>query len=75
MELFALYIVMGFKEYFLAQEYKMRKVLDIKSNPIIPPPIPKTGFRPGGAAKMKVWQVAKPYKPLFRTSQSLLKKS
>lgn len=65
---------MGFKEYFLANEYKLRGVLDLKDNPIIPSPIPKTGFRNSGATKMNVMAAVKPYKPIFRKPGSLLKK-
>jgi hypothetical protein len=63
---------MDFKEFFLAQE-TLRGVRDLKVSPIIPSEIPKTGFRPGGAAHMKVWQPAKPYKPIFRANKSNLK--
>ena len=66
-------IAMGFKEYFLAHETKMRGVLDYKDNPIVPTEIPKTGFNPSGAAKMRFWTPAKPYKPIFRMGKSALK--
>jgi hypothetical protein len=64
---------MGFKEYFLAHEMKMRGVLDYKDNPIVPTSIPKTGFVNSGATKMRLWTPAKPYKPIFRMGKSALK--
>lgn len=64
---------MGFKEYFLMYERELRGVLDLKDNPIIPSPIPKTGLRHAGSTKMRTWQPAKPYKPIFRMGKSVLK--
>lgn len=64
---------MGFKEYFLANELKLRGVLDLKDNPIIPAPIPKSGLHNSGPGKMRLWQPAKPYKPIFRMGKSVLK--
>ncbi len=64
---------MGFKEYFLANEYKWRGVLDYKDNPIVPTSVPKTGFHNSGATKMRLWAPAKPYTPLFRMGKSQLK--
>lgn len=54
---------MNFKEYFLAQEFKLKGVLHPKDCPLVPSSIPKTGFRNSGAAKMNVMQPAHPYKP------------
>lgn len=54
---------MGFKEYFLANEYKLRGVLHLKDCPIVPSSIPKTGFRNSGALKMSMTEPAKPYIP------------
>jgi hypothetical protein len=64
---------MGFKEYFLANELKIKGVLDLKDCPIIPTAIPKTGFRNSGAAKMNVMAPVKPYKHIFRMGKSVLK--
>jgi len=64
---------MGFKEYFLANEAKLRGVLDLKDNPIVPTAIPKTGFQNSGARKMSTWTPAKPYIAKFRMGQSSLK--
>lgn len=64
---------MGFKEYFLANELKMRGVFDYKDNPLIPTEIPKTGFQPSGARKMNMMAAVKPYQPIFRKGISALK--
>jgi hypothetical protein len=54
---------MGFKEYFLANELKIKGVMDLKDNPLIPTEIPKTGFQNSGARKMGVLAQSKPYTP------------
>lgn len=64
---------MEFREFFLVNELKLRGVKDLKANPVIPSEIPKTGFRNNGAAQMKVWLPAKPYKPIFRMGKSFTK--
>jgi len=65
---------MGFKEYFLANELKIRGVMNIKNN-LVPASIPKTGFCNSGAAKMNLLAPVQPYKPkpmntFFRKGQS-----
>jgi len=64
---------MGFKEYFLANELKIKGVLNPKDCPIVPTTIPKTGFRNSGANKMNVMAFVKPYTPIFRMGKSVLK--
>lgn len=54
---------MGFREYFLANEFKLRGVLHPKDCPIVPSSIPKTGLRNSGATKMNTTQPATPYRP------------
>jgi len=58
---------MGFKEYFLAQEFELKPVKVIMANPIIPSIAKK-----GGAKNMKFWLAPK-YQPLFRAGKSLIK--
>lgn len=64
---------MGFKEYFLANEFKLKGVLNPKDCPIVPTAIPKTGFRNSGANKMNIMAAVKPYKAIFRMGKSVLK--
>lgn len=68
---------MGFKEYFLANELKLRSVV-LKDNPLVPCSIPKTGFQNSGARKMNMMASVKPYKPkppdhTFRMGKSALR--
>lgn len=68
---------MGFKEYFLANELKIRSVV-LKGNPQVPCAIPKTGFQNSGARKMNMMAAVQPYKPkphqpIFRLGKSSLK--
>ena len=68
---------MGFKEYFLANELKLRGAV-LMNNPLVPTEIPKTGFVNSGARKMNMMAPVQPYKPkphnpLFRMGKSSLK--
>jgi hypothetical protein len=53
----------------MAQEQQLRGVRELKSNPIIPPAITKTGFRANKAGFYK----APKYQPFFRAGKSSLK--
>jgi hypothetical protein len=59
---------MGFKEYFLAQEFELKGVKAIMANPIIPCAIAKKG----GAKNMKFW-IAPKFQSPFRLGKSLIK--
>ena len=54
---------MGFKEYFMANELKIKGVMNPIDNPLVPTEIPKTGFQNSGARKMGIFAQAKQFSP------------
>ena len=58
---------MGFKEYFLAQEFMLKGIRKILKNPVMP-----CLSKKGGAKDMEFWKAPK-FQSLFRAGKSLIK--
>ena len=64
---------MNFKEYFLANEFELRSVKKMMTNPIVPTEVPKSGLRSQiGPSSLSIWKPVK-YKSPFRRGETTLK--